>query len=113
MPGSSPGMTSGGNREGSAPSPAIPQPRRYPIDRELNPAQHLLVRVLRAVFLQQFHLHMVERIEIGKTVADRAVQEWVALQQPFMPHDVEQRLDRGMPFAPDAPKNAFAQLHVR
>jgi len=50
------------------------------VDGQLNPAQHLLVGDLAvdrflAVLLQQFHLHVVERIEIGKAVADRAFQQ--------------------------------------
>ena len=50
-------------------SPAIPQPCGYAVDGELDAAQHLLIsdfalRQFLAVLLQQFHLHVVERIEI-------------------------------------------------
>src|ERR1700730_17008604 len=60
-------------------SPAIPQPRRNAVDRDLDAAPHLFIGILRAVLLQQFHLHVVQRIEIGKAVADRTLQQRVAL----------------------------------
>ena len=64
---------------GTTASPAIAQPRRNSVDGELDAAQHLFIGILRAMFFQQFHLHMVQRIEIGKAVADRALQQRVAL----------------------------------
>src|SRR5690242_1688859 len=87
-------------------STRIPQPRRYAVDGELNPAQHLLVRILRAMLPQELDLHVVERVEIGETVAHRALQQRIALQQPFLPRDVEQRLDHEMPFPADAAEDA-------
>ena len=52
---------------------------------------------LRAVALQEFHLHVVERVEIREAVADRALQQRIALQQPLLPRDRQQRVDRGLP----------------
>src|SRR3981189_2727405 len=49
-----------------APPPATPQPRRNTVDGELDAAQHLFIRILRAMLLQELHLHMVQRIKIGK-----------------------------------------------
>jgi hypothetical protein len=66
-----------------------------------------------AVLLQQFHLHMVQRVEIGKAVANRPFQEGIALQQPLMTHDVQQLLDRTLPFAADPREDIFTQRLVR
>src|ERR1019366_706372 len=81
--------SAGTTREGLASLAAVPQPRRNAVDGELDAAQHLFVGILCAMLLQEFHLHMVERIEIGKAVADRALQQRVALQQALLPHDVQ------------------------
>src|SRR5262245_3565067 len=89
-------------------STSIPKSRRYAVDRDLNAAQHLLIRVLRAVFLQKLHLHVIERIEIGEALADRAFEQRVSLQQPLLAHDFEQRFDREVPLPADAAKNLFA-----
>src|SRR5438874_7219726 len=93
-----PSAFAGTTSEALAALPTIPQPCGYPIDGQLNPAQYLLVGILRTMLLHQLHLHVVERIEIGKAVADRAFQQRIALQQAVLPHDVQKRLDREMPF---------------
>src|SRR6185437_11751867 len=101
------------NDAGELLSPAIAQARRNAVDGDLDATQDLLVRILRAVFLQQLDLNVIERIEIGKAVADRTLQQRVALQQPLLPHDIEQRPDASVPFAADATKDVFAQAHIR
>src|SRR5258708_22829251 len=83
-------------------SPAIPQPRRNPVDRDLDAAQHLFVGILRAMLLQELHLHVVQRIVIGEADADRALQQRVALQQALLHPDAQQWVDRGLPFLPAA-----------
>ena len=50
--------------------------------------------VAAAVALQQLDLHVVERIEVGEAVADRAREQRVALQQRLLLHDREQGIDR-------------------
>src|SRR6266404_9457279 len=64
-----PSAFAGTTSEALAALPTIPQPCGYPIDGQLNPAQYLLVGILRTMLLHQLHLHVVERIEIGKAVA--------------------------------------------
>ena len=54
---------------------AVSQACRDTIDREVDPLHHPLVRVAGAMALQELDLHMVERIEIWKTVPDRARQQ--------------------------------------
>src|SRR6266700_8184466 len=95
------------------PLPRIPQSSRNSVDRDLDAAQHLLVRVLRTMLAEQFHLHMVERLAIGKAVADGAFEQRIALQQTILSHDVKQRLDRGMAFAPNAAEDLLAQGGIR
>src|SRR6266571_7941344 len=67
------------------------------VDRQVNPGNDILRRVTGAVALQQLDLHVVERIEIGKAVADRAGQERVALKQAPLSGDRQQCLDRRLP----------------
>ena len=38
---------------------AVPQARRNAVDGDLDSAQNLLIRIMRAMFLQKFDLHMV------------------------------------------------------
>ena len=51
-------------------SPAIAQACRYAVDGELDSGQHLLARRTETIQFQKLDLHVVERIEIGKAVAD-------------------------------------------
>src|SRR5581483_3042681 len=90
-------------------SAAIPQPCRNAVDGDLDAAQHLLVEIFRAMLLQQLDLHVVQRVKIGKTVADRALKQGVAFQKPFLSRDLQQHVNRALPFAPDAFENALAQ----
>ena len=64
------------------PSTRIAQPRRDPVDRQMNPAVHARVGVARAVPLDQLDLQVVQRIEVGEAVLDRARQQRV-VRQPF------------------------------
>src|SRR5690348_3990589 len=117
---SSPGMTAkqaealnphlNDQDDGSA---RIPQPGRNAVDGELNSAQHPLVQVLCAMHFQKLHLNMVERIEIGKAMAHRALQQSVALQEPLLPHDVEKRPDDELPLMADTAEDLSPQLLVR
>ena len=69
---------------------------------------------LRAVPLQKFDLHMVQRIEIRKAVADRALEQRVALQQRSCPMIVKQRVDRVVPLPCESgPKICLPQRRVR
>ena len=54
--------------------PAVAQPGGDAVDRQMNPGNHILVRVAGAVTPQQFDLHVIERIKIREAVADRARQ---------------------------------------
>src|SRR5690349_3271896 len=72
-------------------SARIPQAGRYAVDGELDAAQHLLVGIiLRAVLLQKLHLHMIERVEVGKPMLHRALERRVALQEPVLAGNLEQ-----------------------
>ena len=66
-----------GHRQ-SVSSPAIPQPRRHSIDRQMYHPPHTLVACAAAVPLQHFDLQMVERIKVGEAIANRALEHGVA-----------------------------------
>src|SRR3954466_7817646 len=68
-------------RQSSKNLSAVAQSGGNAVDRQMNPADDRLARVAAAIALQQLDLHMVERIEIGKAVADRTRQQRIAFQQ--------------------------------
>src|SRR6185312_16539494 len=99
-------------RKSASPSPAIAQAGGYAVDGELDPGQHLLARRARAIELHELDLHVVERIEIGKAVADRPVEQRIALEQLRLLHDRVEGLDRIAPFARNAGEDSFAHGHI-
>src|SRR5579863_7517147 len=93
-------------------SAAVAQTGGNAVDRDLDAAQHLLVGVLRPVLLQKLHVHVVQRIEIGKAVADRALEKRVTFQQACLPGDLQQPVDRTLPLAPDTLEDVLAKCGV-
>ena len=85
--------------------PGIAQTRRDAVDGQVNAVPQTLVRVTRAVALQQFDLHVVQRIEIRKAVLDRtrepsnsATAQW---QDVALPRRAKrQRIERGEMLVP-------------
>src|SRR5262252_7517910 len=59
----------------------VAQPCGYPIDGQMDCLHHALVGLAGAMTLQQFDLYMVERIEVGEAVLDRARQQGILLEQ--------------------------------
>jgi hypothetical protein len=55
----------------------IPQPRRNPVDRDVNAALGFLITVLRALAFaipaNQLHLQMVQWVDVGEAVAHRSL----------------------------------------
>ncbi len=51
----------------------IPQPRRNPVNRNMNPPLHPLIRLPSTISAHQLHLQVVQRIDIRKAVADGAL----------------------------------------
>ena len=45
----------------------------------MNPGDDILIRVAGTIALQQFNLHVIERIEIRKTVVDRAREQRIGI----------------------------------
>src|SRR5439155_11973664 len=76
------------------PLPAVAQTRGEAVDGQMDPGHDILIRVAGAIALQQLDLHVIERIQIGEAVADRARQQRIALEQALLVHDREQRVDR-------------------
>ena len=56
---------------------------------------------------------MVERIDIGKTVADGTRQRGVALEQRLLSSDRQYRLDRVVPFGLEPREDRVAQADIR
>ncbi len=54
--------------------PTIAQTGGKAVYRQVDPGDDILIRVAGAIALQQLDLHVIERIEIGEAVADRARQ---------------------------------------
>src|SRR6266481_9308826 len=77
--------------------PAVAQAGRDTVDTKMNALHDARIGVARPMAPQQFDLHMVERIDVGKAVADRARQQGIALQQRLLPRDGEDRVDRRLP----------------
>ena len=73
---------------------------------------HPLVAFSAAVALQQFDLQVVERVEVGEAVADRALEHGVAVEQFGLAHDRQQRVDRGLPLGFEAREDGVAQRFV-
>src|SRR5215213_5390553 len=60
---------------------AVAQSCGNPVDRQMDALDDALVGVAGAVALQQLKLHVIERIDVGKAVADSAGERRVAFQQ--------------------------------
>ncbi len=67
------------------------------VDREVDRLHHALVRIAGTIALEQLQLHMVERIDVGKAVADSARKRGVALQEGALLKNGQQRFLRTLP----------------
>src|SRR5262249_49417568 len=90
----------------------VAQPCGYPIDGQMDCLHHALVGLAGPMTLQQFDLHMVERIEVGEAVLDRARQQGILVEQCLLASDGEQHFNRVPPFDTQPRKDSFAQLGV-
>src|SRR5262245_26747452 len=102
---------------GGGPSPAgslatVAQPCGYPVDGQMDCLHHALVGIASPVTPEQFDLYMVQRIEVGKAVLDRAREQGILLEQCLLAGDGEQHFNRILPFGTQPRKDRFAQLGV-
>src|SRR2546426_4422601 len=91
-------------------SATVPQRGRDAVDGEMDRAHRALVFLARAVAAQELHLHVVQRIEVGEAVADRARERGVVRQKLACPGDGEELLPRRVPLRFDSRKNSTSQL---
>src|SRR5260370_24976971 len=84
-----------------APSTRIAQPRRDPVDRQVNAAPHARVRTARAMALDELDLQVIERVEIREAVLDRAREQRVVGEPPLLPSALGQDSRRALPFCDD------------
>ena len=92
--------------------PAIPQPRGYAIDGEVDGSLHQHIVIPCAMALQQAHLQVIERVYVGGAGQQAARESGIVLQQGGVASHGEQRLDGGFPFAADRTEDALPQLDV-
>jgi phosphatidylserine/phosphatidylglycerophosphate/cardiolipin synthase-like enzyme len=90
-------------------SAAVAQSRGDAVDGQVDAALHALVGLAGAVAAQQLDLDVVQRIEVGEAVADRALQQRIEVEQFLLAGDRQQRGDRGLPFGLDAREDGLAQ----
>src|SRR5262245_27891130 len=92
--------------------PTIPQTRRNSVDGEMDALNNALIRLAVPIALEQFELHVIERIDIREPVADRAGERRVALEQALLLEDRQERLDRILPLGPQPREDRLAQVDV-
>ena len=73
---------------------------------------HPLIRLARTVAAHQLHLQMVQRVDVGKAVANRALQRCVIGQAILVTGDGGQGMRRAVPFGLYGRENLFAQTGV-
>ena len=69
-------------------STRIPQPCRNAVDTDVDTALHALVGQASAVAADQLDLQVVQRVDVGESVSDRAVERRVAGQAVFLACDL-------------------------
>ena len=91
----------------------VPEPGGDAVDRHVDAALDAGVLAALAVAVQQLDLDVVERVEIGEAVADRALEERIGVEQLVLAGDLEQRRDARLVFGADAPKIASRSFTSR
>src|ERR687888_330834 len=91
---------------------AVAQPCGYSVDGQMDCLHHALVGIAGPVTPEEFDLYMVQRIEVGKAVLDRAREQGILLEQCLLAGDGEQHFNRILPFGTQSRKDSFAQLGV-
>src|SRR5262249_30114493 len=78
--------------------PAVAQAGRDAVDAEVDAFHRSRVAFAGAVALDQLDLNVMQRVDVGEAVADRAGEQRICFQQGFLPGDRQQDLDRIVPF---------------
>ena len=92
---------------------AVAQAGGDAVDAEVDALDDARVGVAGAVAAQQFDLHVVERIDVGEAVADRARQQRIALQQRLLPVMASTASIERLPFRAQAGEDRSAQRRRR
>src|SRR5439155_10747054 len=91
----------------------IPQPRRQSVNGEVDAALHALVGVARAMAAQELELEVVEGVEVGEAVADRAGERRIRFEEGRGAGDLEERLRRRVELGRDAPEDRLRGRRLR
>src|SRR4029453_4542341 len=75
----------------------VTQARGDAIDAEMDALHDLGRGVAGAMAAQQLDLHVVQRVDVGKAVADRGRQQRVGLEQGVLARDRQHRVHPGLP----------------
>src|SRR5688572_27082434 len=93
-------------------STGVAQPRGEAVDGKVDAALHALLRVARAVAPQQLELQVVQRVEVGKAVADRARERGIRRQESVGAGDGEERRHGRLVLVLDAPEDRAGERDV-
>ncbi|MDT4863942.1 hypothetical protein FQZ97_986770 [compost metagenome] len=97
-------------------SPCVSQAGRDAVDRNVDAAAHAFVAIgvvfTSAVAPHQFHLQVVQRVDVGETVAHGALQRGVVDQALLFTGDERQRIGRAVPLGLDGGEHLLAQALV-
>src|SRR3954471_246615 len=105
-------ITPAGERRPGYPSPGVAQACRQPVDGEVDPALHALLGPAGAVTLQELELQVVQRVEVGEAIADRAREARVGCEKRLLARDLEERCHRRIEFAADPAEDRIGEPPV-
>src|SRR5438093_3055515 len=94
-------------------SSAVPQAGRDAVDRQMDRASRADVGVAGAIAAEQLDLQVFQRVEIGKAVADAALERWVVLEQRRLLRDRQAMPNAPLVLARDPREDRVAQCRVR
>lgn len=105
-------MSAGSNQSAASTSAGISNPSSNPINRNMNPRLHPLIPLPCAPAAHQFHLQVVQWVDVRKAVFDGAGQGRVVREALFFAGDAREGVGGAVPFGLDAGEHLFAQAGV-
>ncbi len=100
------------NPEKTKASTGIPQPRRNPINSEMNPAPKAHILIPCAMPLEQFHLQVIQRIEIRKAVLNRPSEQRIVSKTLSLASNLGKHVRSPLILSDDLVEHDLAQLLV-
>src|SRR5438105_3458740 len=91
---------------------AVPETCRDTIYRKMDALNNAVVRLPVPIALEKLELHVIEGIDVRKSIADGARQRRIALERSLCFENREQRVKRVPPFGVQAREDRLAQLAI-